>query len=897
MRLRLQSSSRARVALLAAIITAAASWYALLTEGWWVGASYDVTHRLAGPRDTAEAPVLLVYLDLESHLRERQDPAQLWDRRLHARLLRRLADAGARLVVFDILFTTPSPDVEADAEFRAALAAGPPVVLAAETALSSSTGAGGPVVRSHRVNLPEASLLAAAAGWGLAEAAVDTDFVARRLFPGLPGLDAPSLGLAVTRLLGRAEAAPLDAWIRYAGPPLSLPHVNYSQALRPEETADARFRGRIVVVGARPMAGMFGERRDELRSPFRTWRDPDRFMPAAEVHATEIWNRLEGAWLRRLPPGAEALLLAAAAWGLAWGLFRLRPPAAGGLALAAAGATGFAAWLAFRLGGWFPWLLVAGGQVPALLLGSVLVQSVEWYREKRRFEAAERAAAAKIREQAALLDKASDAILVRGLDGAVRYANPAAQRFHGGPPARLEAVDVAALREAEAAVLAAGEWLGELRLKDGEGRPRTLTSRWTLIRDDAGRPASILILNTDVTERREIEAQMQRVQRLEGIGALAGGLVHDLNNALAPVVMGLDLLRQRTADPETGRVLGLMETSTQRGVAMVRQVLHFARGQDAERRPLDPGAVLRELGALVRDTFPAGIRAAVLAPPDLWPIHASPVQLHQILLNLCVNARDAMPDGGELTLAADNVELAAEEGAQCRPPLPPGQYVMLLVSDTGQGITPEVQARLFEPFFTTKPPGIGTGLGLSTTLQLVQQHGGGLRLQSVPGEGTAFEIFLPSTRTVGVLTEAPAADAPAGRGELVAVAEEEAAFRATLGEVLAAHGYRVGLAGPGRPLPEETALVIAGGRPGPWLLELRARRPELPLILTGGDVLAGGGPAAPPPLVLLPRPFRVETLLTRVRGLLDRGTIGPEGADRVSPGQRPGTTMPTNLKP
>lgn len=832
-------------------------------------ASYDFTHRLAGPRDMADTPVLLVYLDLESHLRERQDPAQLWDRRLHAQLVRRLGAAGARLVVFDILFTAPSPDPAADADFHAALGAGPPVLLAAENVRASTDAGSGAAARSLRVNLPEPSLLAAAGGWGLAETHVDADFVARRLFAGLPGLDAPSLSLATARRLGVDVEATSPKWIRYAGPPLTLPHVGYSQALRPEEAPDALFRDRVVVVGAQPMAGMFGERRDELRSPFRSWRDPDVFMPAAEVHATEILNLLERRWLHRLPPGAEALLLAATAAGLAWGLFRLRPPAAGGFALAAAGAAGFAAWLAFRQGGWFPWLLVAVGQVPALLLGSVLVQSVEWYREKRRYEAEQRAAAAKIREQAALLDKASDAILVRGLDGAVLYANPAAQRFHGGAPAHLEAADAAALRDAEAAVLAAGEWFGELRLKDGEGRLRTLTSRWTLIRDDAGRPASILILNTDVTERREIEAQMQRVQRLEGIGALAGGLVHDLNNALAPVVMGLDLLRERTADPETSRVLGLMESGARRGVAMVRQVLHFARGQEAERRLVRPAALLRELEALVRGTFPAGIRPVVLAPPDLWPVRASPVQLHQMLLNLCVNARDAMPDGGDLTLAADNVELTAGEGALCRPPLPAGRYVALMVSDTGHGLTPEVKARLFEPFFTTKPPGVGTGLGLSTTLQLVQQHGGGLRVQSAPGEGTTFEIFLPAARAAAVPAEVAAADAPAGRGELVAVAEPEAAFRATLLELLAAHGYRVETAGPGRAPSAQAALVIAG-EAGAWLEALRRARPELPLLLSGPGALESSAARLAPPLVVLPRPFRLETLLGRVRGLLDR---------------------------
>jgi signal transduction histidine kinase len=868
------------------LVVAGLSILTWLGDGWWARASYDLSHRLAGARDAAGAPVVIVYLDLESHLREKQDPTRPWDRALHARLLRRLREAGARMVVFDIVFTHPSADTVADREFREALAKGPPTVLAAELVPASTDADGFLRARTWQVNPPERALLDVAAAWGLAETHVDADFVARALFARRA--DVESLAVVAARRAGTNRIPDGPRWIRYWGPPLALPHVSYSQALRSGETDDALFRGRIVLVGARPMAGTFAERRDELRSPFRAWQDADRFMPHVEVHATELLNLLDGDALRRWPPGVELVLLVSGACGLAWSLFRWRPVVTACIALAAAALSATAAAIAFASGVWFPWLIVVAGQVPGLFLASVLTHSVDWYRQKLVFQRDQRIATAKIREQAELIDKATDAIMVRSLDGRIVHANPAARRLHGSDLERRFDTDPRAA-EAGHSVLSQGEWQSEQTLRGEGGSDRVVHSRWTLIRDEAGRAASILVIDSDVTEQRHLRDQMARMQRLETLGSLASGLVHDLNNALGPVLMGVGVLRQRSPDPESRRVLGLMESSAQRGVGMVRQVLLFARGHDSERKALNPSSILHEIAALTRETFPAGIRTAVLAPANLWAVNASPVQVHQMLLNLCVNARDAMPQGGELTLGAENVELDASDAAAFQPTLAPGRHVILFVSDTGAGMTPEVLARLFEPFFTTKSVGKGTGLGLSTTRQLLQQHGGAIRVESTPGEGSTFELALPALEAVVTVPAVAAPDPPAGRGELIALVEAEAAFQAMIEESLAAHGYRCAAAGPGRSLPGDIALLIADDATAPRVRELRGRRPDLPVLLTGEDVMINGTRVdIAPPLVVLPRPFRVETLLTRIRSLLDRAVDGPPGPRKPPTENKPG---------
>src|SRR5215217_4086992 len=326
----------------------------------------------------------------------------------------------------------------------------------------------------------------------------------------------------------------------------------------------------------------------------------------------------------------------------------------------------------------------------------------------------------RIREQAALLDEARDAIVVRGLDHKILFWNKGAERLYGWTPEEAvgrtareldlqSELNEAQFEEGWRAIRERGEWSGEFR--------------WTLVRSDSGEPRSILVINTDITERRKIEQQLLRAQRMESIGTLAGGIAHDLNNILSPILMSIQMLQLKVEDPTAGQWLELLQTNAERGADMVRQVLSFARGVEGERVTLQPKHLVKEVVKILKDTLPKSIEIRYDVAPDLWTVSADATQVHQVLMNLAVNARDAMPRGGELTVHAENVTLD-ENFARMHIEAEPGRFVMVSVADTGEGMQPEVVARVFEPFFTTKEIGKGTGLGLSTALTIVRSHGG-----------------------------------------------------------------------------------------------------------------------------------------------------------------------------
>jgi len=295
----------------------------------------------------------------------------------------------------------------------------------------------------------------------------------------------------------------------------------------------------------------------------------------------------------------------------------------------------------------------------------------------------------------------------------------------------------------------------------------------------------------DVTERRRLEQQILRAQRMESIGTLAGGIAHDLNNVLSPILMSVELLRPQLTDADGARRLAVIAQAASRGASMIRQVLGFARGIEGERRTLPISPVIDETLRIVGETFPRNITVTADVPGDAWRVDGDPTQLQQVLLNLCVNARDAMPAGGTLTVAASNVQLDADAAARVLEARP-GPYVRLTVGDTGVGIPPDQVEKIFDPFFTTKPPGQGTGLGLSTTLAIVRGHGGFVRVQSEPGVGTVVDVYLPrGMEDAGEHTVEPDGPVPHGDGETVLVVDDEAAIRATTREVLEAHGYQV----------------------------------------------------------------------------------------------------------
>lgn len=858
--------------------------------------SYDVTCRLAAPWQPplTNSPVLIVYLDLDSYLTELQSPTRPWDRALHARLLHRLHALGAKVVGFDILFSEASSDDDADRAFAEAIRAHGGVVLGAE--IHRSDHDPGTLNRLSAVSLalPYAPLLQAGADWGIAQLSIDEDFVARRLFSGYVNRNQPSLSLAMARRGGASvatESYPNQRrYVRYYGKPFTIPHLGYSHALATATNTSELFRDRFVLIGGRPISGLHGQRQDEFRSPLSDWEDEDLFYPGVEVHATQLLNLLREDWLWRPTLAAEILGTLMLAWVTVGGLFRLRPlTAVLAAALTEAALASAAVLAAVQYGMWCPWLIGAAFQVPFALGGSVVFQSVEWYRERRRLETARRLAAEQIKRQAALIDKAQDAILVTDLDGRPTYANPRAIRLYGWSLADLQLMGLDQTVFAESATALAvlaresarvrGEWTGDMLQRTKAGLRLDTESRWTLIRGEQGQPESLLIVSTDVTEKKSLEARFLRSQRMDTIGALAGGMAHDLNNALAPVLMGIQLLRHKTRDEELARTLSVMESNTHRGADLVKQVLLFSRGRDGQRERLDPASVLRETVQTLQQTFPRSIRVTAMIPQDLWPVHADPTQLYQVLLNLCVNARDAMREGGELTLAADNVEMSAAEAGEY-PGARAGRFVLLLVADTGSGIPEELRPRLFEPFFTTKPAGEGTGLGLSTVRRIVESHGGFIHLRSELGVGTTFEVYLPEL-PVHSPSETPVdpalGAAPVSEGALL-FADDDRSVTELIRSCLSDAGCEILTAADGgealqilRSRHHEVSLVfldvdmpILGGLD--VLCTVRTAWPGLPVVLMSGQMLDRRrlGPDTDMPPVLA-KPFRLEELIAMIR--------------------------------
>jgi signal transduction histidine kinase/ActR/RegA family two-component response regulator len=323
-----------------------------------------------------------------------------------------------------------------------------------------------------------------------------------------------------------------------------------------------------------------------------------------------------------------------------------------------------------------------------------------------------------------------------------------------------------------------------------DGRELTIESRWTLVQDSKGKPKSILIINTDITEKKKLEAQFLRAQRLESIGTLAGGIAHDINNVLTPMMLSLQLLQEKITDNESQKLLNALERSTQRGASLVKQVQSFARGVQGERVALQVSHLISEIMQIAKETFPRSIEIRTDIEKDLLMVSGDATQLHQVIMNLCVNARDAMSESGILNISAEN-SFIDENYARMNIDAKVGQYVVITVSDTGTGIPPEILDRIFEPFFTTKQPGKGTGLGLSTSLAIVKSHSGFINVYSEVGKGTAFKVYLPVVKTTEVQKAEEQLELLAGHGELILIVDDEAMVREITSSILETHGYRV----------------------------------------------------------------------------------------------------------
>lgn len=401
-------------------------------------------------------------------------------------------------------------------------------------------------------------------------------------------------------------------------------------------------------------------------------------------------------------------------------------------------------------------------------------------------------------------------------------------------------------------------------------RPKFVKERWQTFFDAEGHAVRAVGTCQDITAQKHAEAERLRSQRLESIGNLAGGIAHDLNNVLAPILMSIALLKEDERDAERLETLQTVEECAQRGADLVRQVLTYARGRVDVRTPVEMSVLVRTVARVLRETFPRGVALHVEAPPDLPPVLGDVTQLHQVLMNLAVNARDAVNGTGRIDLRVSEVATLTGPG------------VLVEVEDNGCGIPPAVQDQMFDPFFTTKAVGHGTGLGLSTVQSIVSSHGGVIRVSSEVGRGTVFQVVLPAT-AAGMHDEASVVDdLPKGANQTVLVVDDEEGILQMARKTLERHGYRVRLARHGGEAvevfsenPGAIAVVVTDmSMPfmdGPTAIRrLRAIDPHIRIIASSGLESVGGAAAAigTEPVLFIAKPYSAAVLLRTVGQVL-----------------------------
>jgi two-component system, cell cycle sensor histidine kinase and response regulator CckA len=496
-----------------------------------------------------------------------------------------------------------------------------------------------------------------------------------------------------------------------------------------------------------------------------------------------------------------------------------------------------------------------------------------------------------IHAQAALLDKARDAIVLVDMEQRIEYWNKSAERIFGwgrkevlGEPLGLFFTGPSAINRNSAMdeVVSRGEWRGEFPVQTKTGKRIIVESRWTLMRDPgAAQPKGILLINTDITEKKDIEAQFLRAQRIETIGSLSGGIAHDLNNALSPIIMASELLSEEVKTDSGARMLEMVRGSARRCADMVRQILTFSRGAGQGWELIDPKKIIDELTGLSRETFPRLITIEAKYESNLHPFLGNVTQLHQVLMNLLINARDAMPRGGEIRLGARNVILKNRETKMLPRPAH-GPYINISVTDTGTGIAPEIMDRIFEPFFTTKEVGKGTGLGLSTVHSILKAHGGFLELRSAVGKGSTFDLFFPAAVLREEVVEERESAPPAIGREQILLVDDEAGLLAIVKSTLETYGYHVRTASDGLEALDilersgkEIDLVITD-----WVMPLmsgtellrriRALAPSIKVIIASGSSMMDKQEFQDFSIQgVLEKPYNTEALLARIRQALD----------------------------
>ncbi len=508
-----------------------------------------------------------------------------------------------------------------------------------------------------------------------------------------------------------------------------------------------------------------------------------------------------------------------------------------------------------------------------------LVSAVKRALDETQLKETQAKAEQKIKAQAQLLDLARDAIVACDMETRVVYWNHGAEQLYGYSRKDAEGEKIEDLihlklstsfEDARQGTLEAGYWEGDMDHRTKDNRTILVTSHWTLVTGAGGLPERILTINTDITEKKQLEKQFLRAQRQESIGTLAGGIAHDLNNILAPIFMASELLQNEPLRPSALELLIMIQRSAQRGADMVKQVLMFVRGSESKRAALVVSSLLVDICKVARETFPKNIEVKCVVDPELGPVRADATQITQVLMNLCVNARDAMPSGGTLGVSAVNSSTVA------------GPCVLIQVSDTGMGIAPEILDKIFDPFFTTKPVGAGTGLGLSTVHGIVKNHKGTIKVDSTQGVGTSFQISLPVDRKSGPTEPLnPPPPPPRGMGELIMIVDDEADIRNTVEKALVSHGYEVLVAEGGKSALSQfiakknsiklviTDLMMPEVDGSSLARTLLAIDPKLKLIMTSGLAEASSFGRADQ---FLEKPFSADTLLRAVHDVLSKSS-------------------------
>lgn len=450
--------------------------------------------------------------------------------------------------------------------------------------------------------------------------------------------------------------------------------------------------------------------------------------------------------------------------------------------------------------------------------------------------------------------------VVTGADGTIQSVNPAFTMLTGYAATEVIGQNPRLLKSGRhgpefyagmwRTLKAGAVWSGEMinRRKDGKEYREHMTI--APVRNTAGDIAHYVAVKQDITERRNLEQQLARAQRLESIGMLASGIAHDLNNIFSPILLSLEMLKIKYPTADGRRMVELVESAGLRGAGIVRQVLTFARGLDGEQTEINPRYLVKEAAQIISETLPRQIQIETEVAAELPSVRGDATQLHQVMLNLAINARDAMPDGGRLLLGVRTAELDAAHAAT-NPGLKAGRWVVLTVRDTGCGMTPEVQERIFEPFFTTKPLGQGTGLGLSTVYGIARSHGGMVEVSSEVGRGTEFRVWLPAMEPKAPATESradPNNTAPAlrGHGRCVLVVDDEEPIRLITRATLEQHGFEVETAAdgaegwrlfqmqPGRFAAAVVDLMMPRMNGRQLVNQMRTLAPDLPVIFSSG---------------------------------------------------------------